>query len=75
MHDTTQDMAILVTMSLELRVDRQCQSSCDEEDGCQVNREDFDLHDQTFCGTDLGNTVGPRVLRVVVSRVTWALKE
>ena len=53
-HDTTQDMAILMTMSLELRVDRQCQSSCDEEDGCQVIREDFGLHDQTFCGTGSG---------------------
>ena len=48
-HDTTEDMAILVTMSLELRVGRQCQSSCDEGDGRQVMREKVDLHDQAAC--------------------------
>ena len=49
-HDTTEDMAILVTMSQELRVGCQCQSSCDEGDGGQVIRKEFDLHDQPACG-------------------------
>ena len=68
-HDTTEDMAIMVTMSLELRVGRQCQSSCDEGDGGQVIREEIELHDQPVCGVDLGEIVRPRVLMIVEPRV------
>ena len=67
--DTTEDMAILVTMSLELCVGCQCQSSCEKGDGGQVIREEVDLHDQPVCGIDLGKIVEPRVLRVVESRM------
>ena len=67
-HDTTEDVAILVTMSLELCVGCQCQSSCEEGDGGQVIREEVDLHDQRFCRIDLGQIVEPRVLRFVESR-------
>ena len=48
-HNTTEDIAVLVTMSLELRVGCQYQSSCGDGDGGQVTREEIDLHDQPAC--------------------------
>lgn len=69
---------MLVTMSLELRVGGQGQSSCDERDDSQAVREERVLHNWPACeisSAKLGKIAGQRVLRLVEARVTYALKE
>ena len=67
MHDTTKDIAMLMTMGLELRVGGQCQSSCDERDDCQAVREELVLHGRLACEVASANVwkvAGHRVLLV-----------